>query len=151
MRVLMFEIDGRRYGVEASAVCEVLPAALLTPVAGSPEALEGVLNVRGAVVSIVSARVCLNLPAAPMRPSDHLIVATIAGARFALHVDRAIDIFEVDDSTIESDSEQVPTDIGGTRLARLSDGILIIHDLQALISTATRPKGTPHDETATSL
>lgn len=151
MRVLMFEIDGRRYGVEASAVREVLPAALLTPVAGSPAALEGMLNVRGSVVRVVSARACLDLVAAPMRASDHLIVATVDGARFALHVDRAIDIFELDDSTIDSDDEQIPTNLCGTSLARLSDGILVIHDLEALLSTATRRNATLHEETTPSL
>ncbi len=150
MRVLTFEIDGERYGLEASAVCEVLPAAQLTPVAGSPAALEGMLNVRGSVVRVVSARACLSLDAAPMRASDHLIVASIGGSRFALHVDRAVDIFELDDSTVESDRAQISSDLCGTSLARLSDGILVIHDLAALLSTVLEQNDTPHDEAVTS-
>jgi purine-binding chemotaxis protein CheW len=87
---LLFQVDDGLYGLPISQVREVLLA--VTP-AGAPQgatALEGVINLRGRVVPMLSARRLFGLPQRAMRPADHLIVIEQADDWVALHVDRAL-------------------------------------------------------------
>ena len=72
--VLLLEVDGRRIGLPASLVVEVLPSAAVEPLPDAPPAVEGVLNVRGEVLPVISMRHRLGMPPRP---------PTVAGASFA--------------------------------------------------------------------
>lgn len=93
LEVLVFEVDGVALGVAASQVQEVLRAAALFDLPERPEVVEGGLNLRGAIVPVVSGRAALGRPARPLDPSDHLIV--LRGSQpIALRVDRAVELAE---------------------------------------------------------
>src|SRR5437588_10594891 len=94
--ILVFEVDGRRYGLPASEVQELLRAVAIVPLPLAGPAVEGVVNLRGRVVPVFDLRVRLGLPARAVAPSDHLIVAQSGGRLVALRVDRALDLVQLD-------------------------------------------------------
>src|SRR5437764_218583 len=68
--ILVFEVDGRRYGLPASEVRELLRAVAIVPLPLAGPAVEGVVNLRGRVVPVFDLRVRLGLPARAVVPSD---------------------------------------------------------------------------------
>src|SRR5205085_8492167 len=90
--VLVFEVAGRRFGLPAAVVREVLRAVALTPLPKAPAVVEGLVNVRGTLVPVLDVRGRFGLPAKPLAPTDHLIVARAGGRLVALRVDHAHDL-----------------------------------------------------------
>ena len=52
----VFTLGGRRFGLPASRVEEVIEGAAVTPVPGAPAALRGLLNHRGRIVACTDLR-----------------------------------------------------------------------------------------------
>ena len=79
IEILVFEVEGQQFGVRSADVVQVLRAASLSPLPQAPEAIEGVLNLRGSLVPVLDTRRLLGLPAKVMQHTDHLIVVIAAG------------------------------------------------------------------------
>lgn len=131
--LLVFELAGHRYGLPASVVCEVCPAATLVPLPQGPSAIEGVLDVRGALVPVFDLRARLAVPARPIQPDEHLIIARASERRVAMRVDRALEVAHVPAHAVETPDGELPFVRGAARLAQ---GLIVIYDLDAFLSRA---------------
>ena len=131
MEILLFEIGGQRQALASCDVREVLSAVTVTPMASAARFVEGVVNVRGCVLPVVDARAWLGLPTRPIEPSDHLIVIRVGKRSALLRVDRAMEL-----ATLASgDFDAV------TRIAKLADGPVLVHEIGALLSQVVAPDG----------
>jgi purine-binding chemotaxis protein CheW len=128
VEVLVFEAAGQRYGLEASAVREVVRAVAVTPLPGAPPAVEGVINVRGRVVPVLGARARFGLPAREPGPDDHLIVTDLGGRVVALRVDRALGLARVSPAAVEGGEGGGPV-----RVAKGDDGLVLLAGAAALL------------------
>ena len=63
-----FTLCGHTYGVPVSRVQEVLKGQLSTPVPLAPDAVAGLMNLRGEVVLVIDLRARLSLPERGRRP-----------------------------------------------------------------------------------
>lgn len=53
LRLLLFRAGGQVFAVEAGAVREILPSSPPTRIPGAPDAVRGLINVRGLLVTVV--------------------------------------------------------------------------------------------------
>jgi purine-binding chemotaxis protein CheW len=133
IEILVFEVEGQQFGVRSADVVQVLRAASLSPLPQAPEAIEGVLNLRGSLVPVLDTRRLLGLPAKVMQHTDHLIVVIAGGQVVTLRADRATNLVR-----LESD----PTDAAQTGdhvhviefIAKTSAGLVHVLDPQSLLS-----------------
>ena len=49
-KLVVFELNGEAYGVEVACVQSIIPMQPISVVPGAPAFIEGVINLRGAVV-----------------------------------------------------------------------------------------------------
>jgi purine-binding chemotaxis protein CheW len=133
---LEFEISARRYGVRATDVVEVLRAVTVVPLPKAPRIVEGVVTIRGVVVPVLDVRARFRLSPKPATPADQLIVAWAGGRRIAFRIDRAIDLVRLDPDDIEDAKALVPGVAYIAGLAKLADGLMLIHDLRTFLSQA---------------
>ncbi|MGH7435187.1 MAG: chemotaxis protein CheW, partial [Polyangiaceae bacterium] len=75
MTILLFEVGGRRYGLLAAEVRELVRAVTIHPLPRAPAIVEGLVNVRGRIVPVLDIRSRFRIPLRPLAPSDHLILA----------------------------------------------------------------------------
>jgi len=134
--VLVFEVGGQRYGLPIADVLELVRAVAITPLPNAPAVIEGIVNVRGRIVPVLDVRARFRLPAKPLDPSDHFIVAAAGPRGVILRVDRATQLALVDASAV-----QPPETLGAgaayvAGVARLDDGMVLIHDLATFLSAA---------------
>lgn len=149
-----FWVDGLFFGVPVSAVQEVLRYQPLTVVPSAPEAIQGLINLRGQIVTAVDLRCRLGLPP---RPDDALPMNVIVRSRgevVSLLVDDIGDVITVDTSPrggleLEPAPANVPSviqDVVSGVLA-LPEAILLVLDADraADVSVAleTTTGGTP--------
>lgn len=109
-------------------------AVSIAPLPKAPPIIEGVINVRGSVVPVLDIRQRFGLPPSPVAPSHHLVLAQTARRPIAIRVDQATGLVSVPEHEIHSASESAPGAELVAGIARLPDGILVIHDLDRFLS-----------------
>ncbi len=134
LTVLVFEIEGHRYGLPTADVQELLRAVTVVPLPQAPAMIEGVINVRGHIVPVVDLRKRFHLPAKAAESTDHIILAWAGKQSVALRVDRATDLLEFSERDVEEASGVVPGAEYIAWIAKLSDDLVLIYDLRTFLS-----------------
>ncbi len=133
-----FWVDGLFFGVAVSSVQEVLRYQQLTAVPSAPEAIQGLINLRGQIVTALDLRCRLGLPA---RPDDALPMNVIVRSRgevVSLLVDDIGDVITVDTSTRGGlELEPVPANVPST-VQDVVTGVLALPDAVLLVLDADR-------------
>jgi purine-binding chemotaxis protein CheW len=93
-----------------------------------------VINVRGTLVPVLNIRERFGLPASPLAPSDHLILAQAGARAVAIRVDQATGLVGVPEADIVAAPEAIPGAELVAGIARLPDGVLVIHDLERFLT-----------------
>jgi purine-binding chemotaxis protein CheW len=143
---LVIEVAGRCFGLPASAVRELVRAVAIVPLPRAGPGVEGVVNLRGRVVPVIDLRERLGLPARPVMPSDHLIMAQSGDLLAALRVDRALDLVRLDAASDESSSVAAGSTAAterateGVKVVRLADGLAPLLDLRVLFEGVATPE-----------
>lgn len=132
--LLAFEISGRRYALPVSVVREVIRAVAIAPLPKAPPIVEGIINLRGTLLPVLDVRQRFGIPPSPVALDQHFIVAAAGSRIVALRVDRALDLLVVDETAVEPVAGIVPGVDHVAGIARLADGLLIIHDLEHFLS-----------------
>jgi purine-binding chemotaxis protein CheW len=134
--VLVFHLNRQRYGLIGADIRQVVRAVTLAPLPRAPAIIEGIINLRGTLVPVLDIRARFRLPAKPMAVTDHLIVATAGTRLVALRVDGTLDLMEIDPALIEDPAALVENADLVAGVAKLPDGLVLIHDLRAFLSAA---------------
>lgn len=136
MDVLVFQLDHNRHGVRTDDLLEIIRAVALVPLPGAPGVIDGVFNLRGRMVPVVDVRRALHLPLAPLDPGQHFLIVRAGPRTVALRVDHAEMLTQVPDGGIEDPSGQLPMSRRIAGVAKMPDGLMLIHDLPAFLSQA---------------
>jgi len=107
-----FAIGDSFYGLDASAVQEVIRVPAMTRVPHAPAAVLGVINLRGRIVTILDAAVVLgHLKSVPCRDSRIFVVEN-RGEFLGLLVDKVAEVVEYDPSAANPVPANVPREQG---------------------------------------
>lgn len=136
MEVLLFDLADTRHGIPVAGVQEIVPVVRPAPLPGAPSIIEGVIDVRGALLPVVDLRSRFGIAPKPLALADHLVIARAGRRVVALRVDRATDLVRIDPAQLEDARAVVPQAARIAGVARLADGLVVIHDLGALLSEA---------------
>ncbi len=118
------------FGIEVLEVQEVLRFQEMTRVPRAPEVIEGLINLRGQIVTAVDMRRKLNLPPRPETAAPMNVVVRAADGAVSLLVDEIGDVVEVDQNSFEKVPDNVNSE---TRelvhgVYKLKDRLLLILD-----------------------
>jgi purine-binding chemotaxis protein CheW len=134
--ILVFDIGPQRYALPITDVIRIVHAVAITPLPKAPPAVEGVVNVRGRLVPVFDIRRRFRLASTPIALSDHLILAQAGERLVGLRADRATEVAHVEPASIESASAVVQGTQYVAGIAKLPDGVALIHDLATFLSEA---------------
>jgi purine-binding chemotaxis protein CheW len=136
MEFLTFNIWHERFGIALTDVREIVRAVSIVRLPKAPRVVEGVINVRGSVVPAFDIRARFKLPPKAVEPSDHLIIALARRRLVAIRVDRVTDLMTLARNDVEDVTVMVPGSNLVAGVAKLHDGLLLIHDLATFLSAA---------------
>jgi purine-binding chemotaxis protein CheW len=134
--VLVFEVGGRRYGLPAAEVRELVRAVAILPLPQATAGIEGVINIRGTVVPVLDLRARLGLPAKPVEPADHMIVTGSDRRPVALRIDRALELVTLEVTALGASEGGPPDEDGRNGVAQRSDELVPLLDLGSLAMPA---------------
>jgi purine-binding chemotaxis protein CheW len=136
MQAIIFDVAGQRYGLPLPVTREIFHAVEVSPVAGAPGVIEGVVDVRGVLCPVMNLRRRFGLAASPEDTAHHLVQAAINGRTVLLRVDRALDIADIQADQVQDVLEVLPRAGRIAGVARLPDGMVLIADLDAFLTEA---------------
>jgi purine-binding chemotaxis protein CheW len=85
---ILFRADYGLYGLRAPGVTEIRKPGTITTVPGASSEVEGIMNVRGSLLTVLNARVLLGLPRQELSPQSRIIVLSQGDSRLGLLVER---------------------------------------------------------------
>ena len=100
---VIFRLMGEEYGVPVEAVQEIVRVPeQLTHVPGTPDFVEGVINLRGTVLPVIDQRRRFGLEDATRSDRQRIMVYTIHGQRVGFIVDSVSEVGRIPDATISA-------------------------------------------------
>lgn len=132
--LVVFALEDHRYALWLGAVERVVRMVEITPLPGAPPIVLGAVNVQGSVVPVVSVRERFQLPERAPALDDQLVIARTSKRRVALVADAVSGVLECPAEQWVAAEKIVPGLEFVAGIARLSDGLIVVHDLERFIS-----------------
>jgi purine-binding chemotaxis protein CheW len=133
-----FFVAGRTFGVEVSAMREVLKAQPLTRVPLAPRQVRGLINLRGQIVTAIDLRERLGFPPFTGERASMNVIVEGEDGLVSLLVDEIGDVVVVSGDDVESLPDTVGE--GVRRLIRcvykLQDKLLLLLDIEKTVAEA---------------
>lgn len=132
--IVVFKLDDQRYGLKLSAVERVVRIVEITPLPHAPEIILGLVNIGGRVIPVADIRQRFHLPPWQLKLNDQLILAHTSSRAICLIVDEVDSIHHHPSSDMVNASVILPGIRYVDAVARLPDGLVMIHDLDRFLS-----------------
>lgn len=107
-KLVIFELHGDWFAFHGDKIREVLSQVDVFFVPGCPTFLEGVINVRGDIESVVSLNERLQLPESRNRLSSSYLLGRGANISSGIRVDKMVDVIDVPLSSIHEPLDTLP-------------------------------------------
>ena len=133
VRLVLFTVDKQTYALPLAAAERVLHMVEVTPLPGAPAVVEGVINIQGEVVTVVSVRRRLGLAERPVGVADSLIVARARARRVAIIAESVLGVVERPADAVVS-ADHIPGIEPIEGVLKTSEGLVLIHDLDRFFS-----------------
>lgn len=132
--IVIFALDQGRYGLPLERVERAVRMVEVTPLPKTPAIVRGIVNVQGRLVPVIDLRRRFGLPERSTRLGDHLLIARSATRTLAMMVDGVRGVAECDPLEVVASASIVPGTDYVQGIAKLADGMVLIHDLDSFLS-----------------
>jgi purine-binding chemotaxis protein CheW len=134
LHAVIFRIGALICAAPAGIVREILPRLPATRIPGVVEAIEGLVNVRGTLLTVLDGHVLLQ-QARREEDEGAIIVLEVAGKRYGLGVGQVLDFLEVPERSVAPRSDLPGVDPRLVRAVGLQDDRhFILLDVDALFA-----------------
>jgi len=136
LHIVGFQVGRETYGVPITSLHEIVRVTEITAVPDAPDYLEGVINLRGKIVSVMDLRKRFGEKQASVKRHNRILVVEHAGRLAGLIVDSASEVLK-----IPSDAVEPPPAVfqeGGlncvTGLGKVAGRLVVLLDMSKLLS-----------------
>ncbi len=143
MFLLIFDLDGERFGVDAARVRESVWLPELSPVEEAPPWIVGLFSLRDRIVPVADLRLRFGHPARPCRLGDRVVVLESGPVLLGLIVSDVTEVVELPLEAIQPPPRFDAATPGPAHLvsgeARVGDGLVAVLDVSRLTAQAEAP------------
>ncbi|HUM04608.1 MAG TPA: chemotaxis protein CheW [Terriglobales bacterium] len=100
-QVVGFQVGRETYGVPITSLHEIVRVPEITAVPDAPDYMEGVINLRGKIVSVLDLRKRFGKPAGTIHRRSRILVVEHRGKLAGMIVDAASEVLKISESEIE--------------------------------------------------
>ena len=151
LHIVGFQVGRETYGVPITSLHEIVRVPDITAVPDAPDYLEGVINLRGKIVSVMDLRKRFGEKQAIVKKHNRILVVEHSGRLAGLIVDSASEVLK-----IPADAVEAPPAVfqeGGlncvTGLGKVGGRLVVLLDMSKLLSPASlQSKGETADKKA---
>jgi len=139
LHIVGFQVGRETYGVPITSLHEIVRVPEITAVPDAPDYLEGVINLRGKIVSVMDLRKRFGEKSAEVKKHNRILVVEHAGRLAGLIVDSASEVLK-----IPADAVEAPPAVfqeGGlncvTGLGKVGGRLVVLLDMSKLLAPAS--------------
>ncbi|MDO8775059.1 MAG: chemotaxis protein CheW [Burkholderiaceae bacterium] len=108
VKLVIFELGNQCFAFYSAHIREILAQAEVFFLPGCPASLEGVINVRGDIESVMRPHEMLHLADSGVARSSSILLGVGAGMRSGIRVDRIVDVTDVPQNSIQPPPATLP-------------------------------------------
>ncbi|RNC72263.1 MAG: purine-binding chemotaxis protein CheW [Desulfuromonadales bacterium] len=141
IQLVSFKLDQEEYGVNVLKVREIIRMPSITRVPNTPNYIEGVINLRGKVIPIISMRMRFGLPDGETTSQTRIMVMDMEGELMGFVVDAVSEVIRISESEIQPPPAVVNSAVEQECLSGVinqTERLLFFLDLEKLISREER-------------
>lgn len=102
MQLVVFRLADETYGIATRFVREVQPLQAISPVPCTPDFVTGVINIRGAIYSVIDIRQFLGVPSQKMTDENKVILVNAAGLLVGILADEVLGEISIPEATVKA-------------------------------------------------
>jgi purine-binding chemotaxis protein CheW len=137
IQLVSFNLDQEEYGVDVLKVREIIRMPVVTRVPNTPHFVEGVINLRGKVIPIISMRKKFGLMEAENDKQTRIMVMDVDGELMGFIVDSVSEVIRISGSEIQPSPAIVASGIDQDCIAGVinqAERLLVLLDLERMFS-----------------
>ncbi len=137
LQLVTFEIDGEEFAVEILAVQEINRMLQITSVPEAPDWIEGVINLRGRIITVVNLRHRFGLQDVERSSDQRIVVIEVGERTIGFIVDRVNEVLRISRDIVEPAPDLINGKVQNEYISgvgMLDDRLLILLDLGRLFS-----------------
>ena len=96
MQVACFSVGGEEYAVDIMKIKEIINPVRITPVPKAPPFIDGIIELRGAILPVVDLRKRFDLPPTGLTRESKYIIIAVDGRIVGLVVDRVREVTRIE-------------------------------------------------------
>jgi purine-binding chemotaxis protein CheW len=152
LHVVGFRVGRETYGVPITSLHEIVRVPEITAVPDAPDYLEGVINLRGKIVSVMDLRKRFGDKQATLTRHNRILVLEHAGKLAGLIVDSASEVLKIPAQDVEGPPPAFQE--GGlncvTGLGKVGGRLIVLLDMNKLLAPASllQESGKPEGKSA---
>lgn len=134
-QLVVFKLVNEYYGIDISTVESIIKLQPITVVPHAPFFVEGVVNLRGAILPVIDLRKRFDLPPVEPTKDTRIVIVEINGVMAGMVVDAVTEVLRLPEESIDPLSPLVTTsNVAFIRsIAKLEDRLIILLDLEKVI------------------
>lgn len=141
IQLVSFSLAQEEYGVDVLKVREIIRMPSITRVPNTPHYVEGVINLRGKVIPIISMRKRFSLSEAEYDKQTRIMVMDVGGELMGFIVDAVSEVIRISGSEIQPSPAVVTSGIDQECIAGVinqAERLLVLLDLEKMFSLDER-------------
>jgi len=130
LQIVTFQLGAEKYGIDIMEVKEIVDYEEIRSIPNAPVYVEGIYNLRGDIIPIISLHKRFNLQRPENIEEDSLLILTIGGMELGIIIDKVLRVIAVDTDEIQP-PPQMLSGIGAEYIQGVvnkEEGYLIILD-----------------------
>jgi purine-binding chemotaxis protein CheW len=138
IQLVTFTMGSEQYGVDILKVQEINRMTEIAKVPNAPAYVEGVINLRGRVIPVISLRKRFGFEEKESDEKSRIIIMDIQGITIGVIVDSVSEVLRIPSNTVDP-APNVTTEMGTEfikGIAKLEDRLIILIDMDLLIERA---------------
>jgi purine-binding chemotaxis protein CheW len=148
LHIVGFQVGRETYGVPITSLHEIVRVPEITAVPDAPDYLEGVINLRGKIVSVMDLRKRFGEKEAALGKRNRILVVGHGGKLAGLIVDSASEVLKIPAEDVELPPAAFQE--GGlncvTGLAKVKGRLVVLLDMSKLLAPGSLQKPAPKAE-----
>lgn len=133
-QLVVFSLDDLRFALPLSVVERVIRVVDISPLPKAPEIVMGIINLQGQPIPVVDIRQRFRLPKREIALSDQIIISRTSRRTIGIVVDGVAGVIECREQEITDAGKLVPGIEYVEGVARLEDGMILIHNIERFLS-----------------
>jgi purine-binding chemotaxis protein CheW len=149
LHIVGFQVGRETYGVPITSLHEIVRVPEITAVPDAPEYMEGVINLRGKIVSVIDLRKRLGEKKIGSSRRNRILVVEHKSKLAGLIVDSASEVLKIPATDVEASPTTLQEGRANcvTGLGKYQGRLIVLLDMSRLLDLGTSQKTSAEDRT----